>query len=175
MDETPVPSRLAEVQDRAVENEITERVRVTIPMMLSRLSGAAEEMSTSLQKELPKTLIDEGGGAASAEEAADAMFRRETGSKMMQELSKAGDQTMEKETPEKKQPAELLIPEKCVDSQKAEKGKWKALSFDLESGGEEQSAENNKKERKSGKENNKEEAQLVGNTVQMELAVVAEE
>ena len=47
-------------------------------MMLSRMSGAAEEMSTSLQKELPKTLIDEGGGAAGAEEAADEMFRRDT-------------------------------------------------------------------------------------------------
>ena len=57
-------SRLAEVQDMAVENEITERVRGTMPMMLSRLSGVAEEMSASLQKELPKTLIDEGGGAA---------------------------------------------------------------------------------------------------------------
>ena len=65
----------------------------------------------------------------------------------MQELSKAGDQTVEKEIPEKEQPAELLIPEKCVDSQKTEKGKCKALMFDLESGGEEQSAENNKKER----------------------------
>ena len=53
----------------------------------------------------------------------------------MQELSKAGDQTVEKETPEKEQPAELLIPEKCVDSKKAEKGKWKALMVDLESGG----------------------------------------
>ena len=82
---------------------------------------------------------------------------------------------MEKETPEKEQPAELLSPEKCVDSQKAEKGKWKAPMFDLESGGEEQSAENNKKERKWRKENKKEEAQVTGNTVQMELAVVAEE
>ena len=125
--------------------------------------------------ELPKTLIDEDRGAAGAEEAADERFRRDTASKMMQELSKTGDQTMEKETLEKEQPAELLIPEKCVDSKKAEKGKWKALMFDLESGGEEQSAENNKKERKPGKENNKEEAQLAGNTVQMELAVVAEE
>ena len=83
-----VLSRLAEVQDRAVENEITVRVRVTKPMMLSRLSGAAEEMSTSLQKELPKTLIDEDRGAAGAEEAADEMFRRDTASKMMQGLSK---------------------------------------------------------------------------------------
>ena len=46
---------------------------------------------------------------------------------------------------------------------------------DLESGGEEQSAENNKTERKWGKENKKEEAQVAGNTVQMERAVVAEE
>ena len=45
--------------------------------------------------------------------------------------------------------------------------------FDLESGGEEQSAENNKKERKWGKENKKEEVQVLGNTVQMERAVVA--
>ena len=82
---------------------------------------------------------------------------------------------MEKETPEKEQPAELLIPEKCVDSKKAEKGKWKALMFDLESGGEEQIAENNKKEGKWGKENKKEEVRVLGNTVQMELAVVAEE
>ena len=103
------------------------------------------------------------------------MFRRDTASEMMQELSKAGDQMLEKETLEKEQPAELLIPEKCVDSKKAEKEKWKALLFDLESGGEEQSAENNKKERKWGKENKKEEAQVAGNTVQMELAVVAEE
>ena len=125
--------------------------------------------------ELPKTLIDEDRGAAGAEEAADEMFRRETGSKTMQELSKAGDQTVGKETLEKEQPAELLIPEKCVDSQKAEKGKWKALMFDLENGGEDQSAENNKKERKWGKENKKEEVQVLGNTVQMELAVVAEE
>ena len=80
----------------AVENEITERGRGTMPMMLSRMSGVAEEMSASLQKELPKTLMDEGGGAAGAEEAADEMFRRDTASKMMQELSKAGDQTMEK-------------------------------------------------------------------------------
>ena len=109
-------------------------------------------MSASLQKELPKTLIDEDRGAAGAEEAADEMFRRETGSKTMQELSKAGDQTVEKETLEKEQPAELLIPEKCVDSKKAEKGKWKVLMVDLESGEEEQSAENNKKERKRGKE-----------------------
>ena len=61
MDETPASSILAEVQDRAVENEISEKVRGTMPQMLSRLSGAAKEMSTSLQKELPKTLIDEGG------------------------------------------------------------------------------------------------------------------
>ena len=79
---------------------------------------------------------------------------------------------MEKETPEKEQPAELLIPENGVDSQKAEKGKWKVLIGDLESGGEEQSAENNKKERKLGKENKKEEVQVAGNTVQMERAVV---
>ena len=50
-------SRQAEVQDRAVENEITERA--TMLIMLSRLSGVAEEMSASLQKELTKTLIDE--------------------------------------------------------------------------------------------------------------------
>ena len=86
-----------------------------MPMMLSRLSGAEEEMSASFQKELPRTIIDEGGGAAGAEEAADEKFGRDTGSKMMQELSKAGDQTVEKETLEKEQPAELLIPEKCVD------------------------------------------------------------
>ena len=97
------------------------------------------------------------------------MFRRDTASKTMQELSKAGDQTVEKEIPEKEQPAELLIPEKCVDSQKTEKGKWKALMFDLESGGEEQTAENNKKERKRGKENKKEEVRVLG------IAVVAEE
>ena len=66
VDETPLSSRLAEVQDRAVENEITERVRGTMPMMLSRLSGAAEEISASLQMELPKTLIDESGEAAGA-------------------------------------------------------------------------------------------------------------
>ena len=47
-------------------------------MMLSRMSGAAEEMSAGLQMELPKTLIDEGGGAAGAEEEADEMFRRDT-------------------------------------------------------------------------------------------------
>ena len=47
--------------------------------------------------------------------------------------------------------------------------------FDLESGEEEQSAENNKKERKCGKENKKEEVRVLGNTVQMERAVVAEE
>ena len=137
-------------------------------MMLSRLSGAEEEMSASLQKELPKMLNDKGGGAAGAEEAADERL-------MMQELSKAGDQTVDKDTLEKEQPAELLSPEKCVDSKKAEKEKWKALMFDLESGGEEQSAENNKKERKWGKENKKEEVQVLGNTVQKELAVVAEE
>ena len=136
-------------------------------MMLSRLSGVVEEMSASLQKELPKTLIDEDGGAAGAEEAADEMFGRDSASKTTQELSKTGDQTMEKETPEKEQPAELLIPEKYVDSQKAEKGKWKAPNVDLESRGEEQSAENNKKERKSGKENKKEEVQVLGNTVQV--------
>ena len=84
------------------------------------------------------------------------MFRRDTVSKMMHYLSKAGDQTLEKETLEEEQPAELLSPKKCVDSQKAEKKKWKALMVDLESGGEEQSAENNKKERKCGKENKKE-------------------
>ena len=67
-----------------------------MPMMLSRMSGAAEEMSANLQKELPKTLIDEDGGAAGAEEAADEMFRRDTASKMMQGLSKARDQTLEK-------------------------------------------------------------------------------
>ena len=39
-----------------------------------------EEMSASLQKELPKTLIDEDGGAAGAEEAADDMFPRGMGS-----------------------------------------------------------------------------------------------
>ena len=74
---------MAEVQDRAVENEITERVLGTMPMMLRRMSGAAEEMSASLQMELPKTLIDEGGGAAGAEEAADEMFGRDTASKTM--------------------------------------------------------------------------------------------
>ena len=114
--ETPVSLRLAEVQDMAKQNEITERVRVTTPMMLSKLRGALEEMSASLQMELPRTLIDEGGGAAGAEEAADERFRRDTASKTMQELSKAGDQTVGKETLEKEQPAELLIPEKCVDS-----------------------------------------------------------
>ena len=41
VDETLVSSRLAEVQDRAVENEITERVRGTMPMMPSRMSRAA--------------------------------------------------------------------------------------------------------------------------------------
>ena len=40
----------------------------------------------------PKTLIDEDGGAAGSEKAADERFRRDTASKMMQELSKAGDQ-----------------------------------------------------------------------------------
>ena len=144
-------------------------------MMLSRMSGGAEEMSASFEMELPKTLIDEDGGAAGAEEAADKMLRRETASKMMQELSKAGDQTVEKETPEKEQPAELSSPEKCEDSKNAAKGKWKALMFDLEGGGEEQSAENNKNEREWGKENKKKEAQVARNTVQMERAVVAEE
>ena len=56
--ETSVSSRLAEVQNRAIENEITETVRAIMPMMLSRMSGVAEEMSARLQKELPKTLID---------------------------------------------------------------------------------------------------------------------
>ena len=92
-----------------------------MPMMLSKLRGVVEEISASLQMELPKTLIDEGGGAAGAEEAADEMFGRDTASKTMQELSKAGDQTVEKEISEKEQPAELLIPEKCVDSKTAEK------------------------------------------------------
>ena len=79
MDETPASSKLAEVQDRAEENEITESVRATRPMMLSRLSGAAEEeMSASFQKELPRTLIDEGGGAAGAEEASDETFGSDT-------------------------------------------------------------------------------------------------
>ena len=87
-------------------------------MMLSRMSGGAEEMSASFEMGLPKTLIDEDGGAAGAEEAANEMFRRDTASKMMQELSKAGDQTLENESPEKEQPAELLSPEKCVDSKK---------------------------------------------------------
>ena len=85
-------------------------------IMLSRLSGAEVEMSAIFQMELPRTLIDEGGGAAGAEEASDKKFGRDTGSKTMQELSKAGDQTVGKETLEKEQPAELLIPEKCVDS-----------------------------------------------------------
>ena len=93
--ETLVSSRLAEVQDRAVENEITERVRVTMPMMPSMMSEVGKEMSTSLQKELPKTLIYECGGGAGAEEAADEMFRRDTSSKTMQELSRAGYQTLE--------------------------------------------------------------------------------
>ena len=43
----------------------------------------------------------------------------------MQELSKAGDQTVEKETPEKEQPAELLSPEKSVDSNKCCEEKMK--------------------------------------------------
>ena len=77
MDETPVSSRLAEDQDRALENEITETGWGTRSMMLSRLSGAEEEMSASFQKELPITLIDEGGGAAGAEEAADEKFGRD--------------------------------------------------------------------------------------------------
>ena len=97
MDETPASSRLAEVQGSAEENEITERGRGTMPMMLSKLRGVVEEMSASLQKGIPKILIDEGGGAAGAEEAADERFRRDTASKTMQELSKAGDQTVEKE------------------------------------------------------------------------------
>ena len=103
-------SRLAEDQDRAVENEITERVRATMSMMLRRMSGVAEEMSASLQMEVPKTLIDEGGGAAGAEEPADEMFRRDTASKMMQELGKAGDQTLEKETLKEEQAAEQECP-----------------------------------------------------------------
>ena len=86
-------------------------VRATMPMMLSRPSGVAEEMSASLKMELPKTLNDGDGGAAGAEEAADEMFRRETGSKMMQELSKAGDQTLEKETLTEEQAAEQECPE----------------------------------------------------------------
>ena len=84
----------------AVEKEITERVRATMSMMMCRLSEVAEEMSVSQQMELPKTLIDEGGGAAGAEEAADEMFGKDTASNMMQEFSNAGDQTVEKETPE---------------------------------------------------------------------------
>ena len=36
VDETQVSSRLAEAQDRAVENEITENGRGTMPMMLSK-------------------------------------------------------------------------------------------------------------------------------------------
>ena len=60
-----------------------------------------------------------------------------------------------------------------MDSQNAEKTKWKLMMFDLESGAEEQSAENNKKEMKWGKENKKAEVQVAGNTVQMERAVVA--
>ena len=43
-----------------------------------------------------------------------------------------------------------------MDSQKAEKVKWKALMFEFDSGAEEQSAENNAKEKKCGKENKKE-------------------
>ena len=82
-------------------------------MMPSRLSGVTEELSASLQMELPKTLIDGDGGEAGAEEAADEMFRRDTASKMMQELIKAGDQTLKKETLEKEQPADPLSPEKC--------------------------------------------------------------
>ena len=62
-----------------------------------------------------------------------------------------------------------------MDSRKAEKRKWNVLRFDLESGGEEQDAENNHNEMKLEKENNKEEVQVLVNTVQMELAVVAEE
>ena len=67
VEETLVSSRLAEVQDRAEENEITESVRATRSMMLRRMSGAAEEISASLQKELPKTPIDGDGGAAAAD------------------------------------------------------------------------------------------------------------
>ena len=55
VDETPMLSRLAEDQDRAEENEIAESVRATRPMMLSRMSGAEEEMSASL-KRLPMKL-----------------------------------------------------------------------------------------------------------------------
>ena len=76
------------------------------------------------------------------------MCRRDTASKMMQELSKAGDQTLEKETLKEEQPAELLSLEKSVDSKNAEKRKRKVPRVDLESGAEEQSAENNKKERR---------------------------
>ena len=57
-------------------------------MMLSRPSRVAEEMSASLQTKLPKTPIDGDGAAAGAEESADEMFRRDTASNMMQELSK---------------------------------------------------------------------------------------
>ena len=67
-----------------------------MPIMMSRLSRVAEEMSASLQTKLPKTPIDGDGGAAGAEEAVDEMFRRDTASNTMQELSKVGDQTLEK-------------------------------------------------------------------------------
>ena len=74
---------------------------------------------------------------------------------MLQELSKAGDQTLEKETLKEEQPAELLSPEKSGDSKKAEKRKCRVLMFEFESSAEEQSAKNNKQERKWGKENKK--------------------
>ena len=54
-----------------------------MPIMMSRLSGVAEELSASLQMEFPKKLIAGDGGAAGAEEAADEMFRRDTASKMI--------------------------------------------------------------------------------------------
>ena len=44
------------------------------------------------------------------------MFRRDTASKMMQELSKEGDQTLGRETIKEEQPAELSSPEKYVYS-----------------------------------------------------------
>ena len=83
---------------------------------MGRVLAKIAENSSRVFEELPRTLIDEGGGAAGAEEAADERFRRDTASKTMQELRKTADQTLEKE-----QPAELLRPKKCVDSRKTEK------------------------------------------------------
>ena len=88
--------------------------------------------------ELHKTLIDEGRGAAGAEEAAEETFRRDTASKMMQELSKTGYQTLEKETLKEEQAAQQECPEK---SKKAESRRWSKVTREDTRREEEKSAE----------------------------------